>query len=343
MNGLAFSERLLAWHAVHGRHDLPWQQPRTPYRVWVSEIMLQQTQVSTVLPYFQRFIARFPDLETLAIAPLDDVLAHWSGLGYYARARNLHACAHALVSQHGGRFPEIVAGWEALPGIGRSTAGAIVAQAFNRRAAVLDGNVRRVLARHAGVAGWTGAPTVQARLWLEAESRLPDANYADYAQASMDLGNLVCTARRPVCADCPVNADCIAYREQRLDELPSPKPRRHRPSRAALLILLRDDVGRIFLEQRPPRGIWGGLWSPPVLELPEGEAEAQARWPSAHALPDGDTVNHSFTHFDLAMTPRKLQLAAPKDVDGGRWTTLTESLALGLPAPVRRVLQDLES
>lgn len=338
-----YSERLLAWHAVHGRHGLPWQQPRTPYRVWVSEIMLQQTQVATVLPYFERFMARFPDLAALAAAPLDEVLAHWSGLGYYARGRNLHACAQALVSQHQGRFPESVEGWEALPGIGRSTAGAIVAQAFNRRAAVLDGNVRRVLARHAGIEGWTGAPAVQARLWTEAESRLPDGRYADYAQASMDLGNLVCTARKPDCDRCPVSADCVAHQENRVAELPGPRPRRHRPSRAALLILLRDDDGRIFLERRPPRGIWGGLWSPPVLELPQGEAEARARWPQALQQSDGAIVHHAFTHFDLAITPRSLRLAAPAPVNEGRWTTLPESLALGLPAPVRRVLQDLES
>ncbi len=342
MTATSFADRVLQWFARHGRHDLPWQHPRSPYRVWVSEIMLQQTQVATVIPYFARFMARFPDVATLASASVDDVLAEWSGLGYYARGRNLHACARALRAGYGDRFPQTVAAWEALPGVGRSTAGAIVAQAFDRPAAVLDGNVRRVLARHAGIEGWPGRPAVLARLWAEAEVRLPTSKHADYAQAMMDLGHRVCTARRPDCAVCPVRDDCFAVHHDAQGRLPGARPRRPRPQRAAWLALVRNGDGRLWLQRRPPRGIWGGLWCPPVLEGPPELQQWQAGWPSLQlSAEDGLTVDHAFTHFDLALTVREGRADLAPDLEAGAWSTIDDALQRGLPAPVRRVLQAL--
>ena len=255
----AFAERLLAWFDQHGRRGLPWQQPRTPYRVWLSEIMLQQTQVKAVIPYFERFVARFPDVATLAAAEPDELMRHWAGLGYYARARNLHAAARQIVAEHGGEFPRTLEGLAALRGVGRSTAAAILAQAFDEPAAILDGNVRRVLCRWAGIEGHPGTPAVAARLWALAESLLPAARAADYVQAQMDLGATLCTARKPACERCPVAADCVARRSGRTAELPAKKPRRERPHREAWLILAEDAEGRLLLEQRPGQGIWGGL------------------------------------------------------------------------------------
>ncbi|HVT35954.1 MAG TPA: A/G-specific adenine glycosylase, partial [Nevskiaceae bacterium] len=251
-----FSARLLAWFDQHGRHDLPWQHPREPYRVWLSEIMLQQTQVTTVMPYFERFLARFADVQALAAAPLDDVLALWSGLGYYARARNLHACAQTVVREHGGEFPRDIETMMALPGIGRSTAGAILAQAHGQRHAILDGNVRRVLSRHAAVPGWTGEPAVQKKLWAIAESLLPQARLPDYTQALMDLGATVCTARKPACDACPVRADCAARTQQRVAEFPAAKPKRARPQRRSLMLLIENARGEILFERRAAAGIW---------------------------------------------------------------------------------------
>lgn len=345
MTPAPFAERLLAWFDLHGRHDLPWQHPREPYRVWLAEIMLQQTQVVTVIPYFERFLQRFPTLAALAEAPIDDVLALWSGLGYYARARNLHRCAQQLLATHGGEFPRDIAAMEALPGIGRSTAGAVLAQAFGERHAILDGNVRRVLARHDAIAGWPGTPKVQATLWQAAESRLPTARLADYTQALMDLGATLCTARAPVCGKCPVHADCVASLNDSVASYPTPRPRKLRPRRSARLLLLQSADGRLLLERRPPVGIWGGLWSPPVLDEAEpGEQE----WCARHALRPSrapeilEAVNHAFTHFDLALTPVRLYVAADShaiaEPGTWRWVTMAEAQALGLPAPVRKLL-----
>ncbi|NBB92056.1 MAG: A/G-specific adenine glycosylase, partial [Gammaproteobacteria bacterium] len=271
-----FAQRLLAWWEQHGRHDLPWQQERSPYRVWVAEIMLQQTQVGTVIPYFERFMGRFPDLPSLAHAPIDDVLAHWSGLGYYARARNLHAAAVRCLEEHGGDLPPDAESLERLPGIGRSTANAIVAQAQDRRAPILDGNVKRVLARHAGVEGWPGRSAVLRSLWQEAEALTPQDRARDYTQAIMDLGATLCTPRRPACERCPVDEDCFARRADRVEELPAPKPKRSRPLRDATLVIIENDRGELLLQRRPPSGIWGGLWSLPesgdIASLPRSTA-----------------------------------------------------------------------
>ncbi|MDQ2694431.1 MAG: A/G-specific adenine glycosylase, partial [Pseudomonadota bacterium] len=271
MNGDDFSRRVLDWHDRHGRKNLPWQQAPTPYRVWVAEIMLQQTQVATVIPYYRRFLARFPDIAALADAPLDDVLHLWSGLGYYARARNLHRAAVILRDRHGGELPLDFAALRALPGIGRSTAGAILAQAAGRRHAILDGNVRRVLARYHAVAGWPGQAAVNDALWEYAEGHTPHDRLAAYTQAMMDLGALVCTRRRPACAACPLAGGCQAHAQGRETDYPETRPRRQLPVRATRMLLLCAATGEVLLERRPPSGVWGGLWSfpecPPAADV----------------------------------------------------------------------------
>lgn len=337
----SFAHRLIAWHKRHGRHDLPWQGTRDLYRVWLSEIMLQQTQVATVIPYYLRFLERFPDLEALAAAPADEVMAHWSGLGYYARARNLHACAKAIVADHGGQFPrdpEIISG---LPGIGRSTANAIAAFCFGAHVPILDGNVKRLLCRHAGIEGWPGAPTVEKRLWRIAQSLLPEAIVATYIQAQMDMGATICTRARPRCDACPLAADCVALRDERTAELPAARPRKALPVREATLLVLMHR-GRVLLLPRPPTGIWGGLWSLP--SLPEVEAEPATevarlgcRILSSRPL---EAMNHTFTHFRLEMKPLLCEVEpSPQAAEsGGRWIGREELDQAPLPAPIRRLL-----
>ncbi|WP_372695012.1 A/G-specific adenine glycosylase [Immundisolibacter sp.] len=340
----AFADRLLAWHAHGGRHDLPWQHPRTPYRVWVSEIMLQQTQVGTVVPYFERFMARFPDIRALAAAPLDDVLHLWTGLGYYARARNLHRAAAQVCRDHEGRLPTDLAALAALPGIGRSTAGAILALGSGQRQPILDGNVKRVLCRHRAVAGWPGTTAVQARLWDIADSLTPPDHAADYTQAIMDLGALVCTRSRPRCGECPVHADCLALAADAVTHYPQPRPRRDLPQRRTALLLLRRPDGRVLLERRPPAGLWGGLWS-----LPEytGAVTELADWCRVHyglspqAVHGGDPFIHTFSHFRLEITPLECRVqAAPTALDAPDrlWYNPANPARLGLAAPVRRLL-----
>ena len=333
-----FSLRLLNWWAQHGRHDLPWQLERTPYRVWVSEVMLQQTQVATVTDYFQRFMQRFPDLATLAAADIDDVLALWSGLGYYARGRNLHRAAQACMTEHGGKLPDNPELLEKLPGIGRSTANAIVAQAFNRRAAILDGNVKRVLARHAGIEGWPGRSSVLKALWATSERLTPGEQAADYTQAVMDLGATVCRARRPLCQACPLRNDCLAFNKGLIDQLPGRKPRRKNPEKHTTLLLLEDEYQRLLLIRRPPSGIWGGLWSLPEsadLPLP---TEVQVK--TSH-----NAVRHDFTHFRLHIHIGRARLNASMVHDGvdQGWFSLAQALGMGLPQPVRKIIEKLDS
>ena len=257
----AFAARVVAWQRTHGRHDLPWQNTRDAYRIWLSEIMLQQTQVTTVLPYYERFVAAFPDVAALAAAPLERVLEHWSGLGYYRRAHHLHAAARAVVAGHGGGFPHDAATIATLPGVGRSTAAAIAVFAHGERAAILDGNVKRVLARHAGVEGFPGAASVEARLWALAEARLPTQDVEPYTQGLMDLGATLCTRTKPRCGECPVAADCVARRDGRVDELPSPRPAKALP-RKAVRVLLLERAGEVLLERRAPTGIWARAVEP---------------------------------------------------------------------------------
>jgi A/G-specific adenine glycosylase len=338
-----FAPRLIAWQQVHGRHDLPWQV-RDPYAVWLSEIMLQQTQVETVIPYYRRFLARFPDLMSLAAAEEDEVLALWSGLGYYARARNLQAAARKIMAEHGGEFPVAFDAIQALPGVGRSTAAAIAAFAFGERRPILDGNVKRVFCRLFGVEGWPGDRAVETRLWRLAEALLPDADLTAYTQGLMDLGATLCRRSRPACSRCPFAADCVANREGRQGELPSPRPRKALPEKAtAMLVLVH--AGEVLLEKRPSSGIWGGLWS-----LPEGPVEADARGLAAglgYAVGDVRDLaglNHVFSHFRLQIQPRLLVLARPPVgvAEPGRvWLPLAEALHAALPTPVRKILAGL--
>ena len=342
----AFAPALLAWFDRHGRHDLPWQHPRTPYRVWLSEIMLQQTQVAVVVPYFARFVAALPDVPALARASQDDVLALWSGLGYYARARNLHAAAMRCMDLHGGDLPRDLDALQALPGIGRSTAGAILSQAWGDRAPILDGNVKRVLARLFGIEGWPGLPKVEKQLWAIAANLLPEARLADYTQAQMDFGATLCTRADPACAACPLREGCVAHREGRTAELPHPKPGKPLPEREVRMLLVEDDRGRVLLHRRPPTGVWAALWS-----LPEHADAADSRdWFDQHLAGDFMAaealapVLHGFTHYRLRILPMRIAGVHPRDAVGDnpglRWASRAELQAIGLPAPVRRLLED---
>ncbi len=340
----AFAERLLAWFDRHGRQDLPWQHPRTPYRVWVSEIMLQQTRVETVVPYFLRFMEQFPDVQSLAAAPQDAVLHQWSGLGYYARARNLHRAAQVVVEEHGGVFPVEREGLEQLPGIGRSTAAAIVAQAHDVPEAILDGNAKRVLARHAAIHGWPGSTAVQRELWAEAEARTPATRCADYTQAIMDLGALLCSRSRPACEACPVHADCGAAQQGLTGTLPSPRPRRDLPTRTRWAACLQAPEG-IALIQREQDGIWGGLYSLPEAETAEAlEDWVLVQWPGAAPSGADHGLQHSFSHYrlDLRIRPFDLPAGACGIMEGNRviWYKPGTSRAVGIPAPIQRYLHD---
>ncbi|MDD5250920.1 MAG: A/G-specific adenine glycosylase [Rhodocyclaceae bacterium] len=338
-----FAARLIRWHKRHGRHDLPWQKTTDPYRVWLSEIMLQQTQVATVIPYYERFLARLPTLADLAAVPLEEVMALWSGLGYYARARNLHACARAVMAQHGGQFPRDPAAIAALPGIGRSTANAIADFCFAAGAPILDGNVKRVLCRCFGVEGFPGTPAVERQLWQLAATLLPPQDVGIYIQAQMDLGATLCVRAQPRCAECPLAAQCVARREERVAELPQAKPRRALPEREAVVLVLRHDK-RILLEARPPQGIWGGLLSLP--ELPPGaevRRHAETLGCRAQEVAELPPLVHTFTHFRLTLRP--LLIAAqplPHAAEAGRrWLAAAEMKAAPLPAPIRKLLKTL--
>ena len=337
--------RLLAWFDIHGRHALPWQHPRSAYRVWISETMLQQTQVGVVIPFFERFIHALPDLAALAAAPIDQVFALWSGLGYYSRARRLHQAAQTCMREHGGALPPDFDGLLALPGIGRSTAGAILAQAYGLPFPILDGNVRRVLCRHRGVHGWPGQAAVLERLWRIAESQVPAARVADYTQAQMDLGASVCTPVAPGCPSCPLNADCVALRDGIVANLPERKPSKALPEREIYALIARNREGRILMHRRPPTGVWASLWS-----LPEADGvEAATLWLDRHArvgvvdrLP---TIRHTFSHFRLRIHPLMWNDARPNDAIGDtgdlRWQSPDALSELGLPSPIRKLLEGL--
>lgn len=332
---------LLAWYDTHGRKDLPWQQPRAPYRVWLSEVMLQQTQVATVIPYFTRFVTALPNLAALAAAPLDAVLALWSGLGYYTRARNLHRSARYCVERYGSELPRDFAALASLPGIGRSTAGAILALAHELRFPILDGNVKRVLARFHGVLGWPGTGVTERALWEFASQHTPHERIADYTQAIMDLGATVCTRAKPHCGDCPLAVSCVAHRDDLTAQLPERKPTKTTPSRRACMLLLRDGDNRILLERRPERGVWAGLWSLPETTTP---AEAPARLrefglDASHFEPLPEFA-HVFSHYRLNVQPllvnvQRRDIADRPDL---RWCDADEAAALGLPAPVRKLI-----
>ncbi len=338
-----FRRQLLDWFDKHGRHDLPWQNPATPYRVWVSEVMLQQTQVGVVIPYFQRFIERFRDVTELADAPLDDVLTLWSGLGYYARARNLHRAAQRIRDHQGGRLPERIADWEALPGVGRSTAGAILSLSLGQAHAILDGNVKRVLARYHAVPGWPGRSAVLKALWALSEAHTPQQRCGDFNQAMMDLGATLCTRARPACLLCPVRDGCRALASGEQQRYPEPKPRAALPVRRLRMLLLESADG-LLLEKRPPTGIWAGLWSLPECP-PEEPLEALCR--ERYGLDVGQSdpwpaFRHSFTHYHLDIEPVHAVVEPIAGAAGVADRDLvwynTGTLSRGLAAPVSRLL-----
>jgi len=341
-----FVPTLIAWQRRHGRHDLPWQANRDPYRVWLSEIMLQQTQVAAVVPYFERFVARFPDVHALARAPLNEVLRLWSGLGYYARARNLHRAARRVSEEFGGRFPDTREALCALPGVGRSTAAAIAAFCFGRREAILDGNVKRLFARCFGVEGYSGEAAVAARLWSLAESLLPRRAIEVYTQALMDLGATVCTRARPHCERCPLRAQCVALREDRVTALPAPRPRRARPLRREIWLVALHGK-RVLLERRPAHGLWGGLWVMPRLAKADDLADAARRALGAKPVRTRmrTPFEHGFTHFRLHVRPLECDYAkAPaRRPPRSRWISLAQAAHAAVPAPVARLLRALLS
>ncbi len=338
-----FSARIVTWQRVHGRHDLPWQNTRDPYRIWLSEIMLQQTQVSAVVPYYQRFLAQFPDVAALAAADENDVLACWAGLGYYARARNLHAAAQAVVAA--GGFPNTQEGMQALPGVGRSTAAAICAFAYGARHAILDGNVKRVFARHFGIEGYPGERRVEQAMWTLAEALLPASDIERYTQGLMDLGARVCVRSAPKCPACPVRDTCVALRQQRTAELPVARPTKVLPQRETHMLVLRAGE-EVLLERRPAPGIWGGLWCFPEIDGTHAREEALARFgldvTDVQAL---GSIEHGFTHFRLRIHPLLAQVARVPGVEapGRLWLTADDALGAAVPVPVRKILLVLSS
>jgi A/G-specific adenine glycosylase len=341
----SFSALVLKWFDQHGRKHLPWQQDISAYRVWLSEIMLQQTQVATVIPYFERFIACFPTVQSLAAAPIDEVLHLWTGLGYYARARNLHKCAQTVVNQYDGEFPATVEALADLPGIGRSTAGAIVSIAFQQRAAILDGNVKRVLARYNAVDGWPGQLPIANQLWEIAETHTPSARANHYTQAMMDMGATLCTRSKPRCDVCPLNGGCIAYAQGNPSDYPGKKPKKILPEKSVQLLMLRNPAGDFLLQQRPAQGIWGGLWSFPELAIDADAQEfAEDHYASVIELEKWNSYRHTFSHYHLDITPVLIQLATSPHTIGEaatHWYNPHQPDALGLAAPVKKLLEKL--
>jgi len=349
MSDEQFSTRLLAWFRQHGRHDLPWQLERTPYRVWVSEIMLQQTQVVTVIPYFNQFIESFPDVRTLANAKQDNVLHHWTGLGYYARARNLHKAAKIIIEQHKGQWPLSIGDLINLPGIGRSTAGAILALACEQRHPILDGNVKRVLSRYHGVEGWPGKKEVEATLWSYAEQHTPDELISSYTQAIMDLGATLCFRRKPDCLHCPLSDDCYALKSARQHDFPGSKPKSALPRRETIFAIIENNSGEILLEQRPPSGIWGGLWCFPEFST-DKSIESSVLEKYGYKIKDKiefKSFKHTFSHFHLSIKPIHMKLKGQtnriNDAKLSAWINLDDDQQLGFPAPVVSIIKDINN
>ncbi|MAT91538.1 MAG: A/G-specific adenine glycosylase [Halioglobus sp.] len=343
-----FHNRVLAWFDRHGRKNLPWQRDTSPYRVWVSEIMLQQTQVKTVIPYFERFTQAFPDVRALARASEDEVLHHWTGLGYYARARNLHRAAQMVVAEYDSEFPADLEGLEALPGVGRSTAGAILSIAFGQRASILDGNVKRVLARYHRVAGWPGQSAVHKQLWEIAEQYTPRRRCADYTQAMMDLGATLCTRSRPACDLCPLQQDCAAHAAGDPQAYPGKKPKKALPVRATHFLVARNAAGDVWLEKRPGSGIWGGLWCFPELAAAQDcSARCLDLWGvEPHSVDAWEAFRHTFSHYHLDITPVVAQVNNPgggvMEASGQLWYNLRDAPSVGLAAPVVTLLNRLK-
>ncbi len=349
MRPAQFQKAVLDWFDQYGRTNLPWQQDTGAYPVWVSEIMLQQTQVATVIPYFERFMQSFPTVRDLAAAPLDDVLHHWTGLGYYARARNLHKTAQHVVTELQGQFPDNVTALIELPGIGRSTAGAISSIAFNNQASILDGNVKRVLARFSATEGWPGKREVVEKLWLIAETFTPLERIADYTQAMMDLGATLCTRSSPSCSECPLISSCIAYKQGNPKDYPGKKAKKKLPVKTAYFLILRNELGELLLEQNPPAGLWGGLWIFPQCETETDLTELYARLGvESDSQEMQEAKRHTFSHFHLDYKPIHATVA-----QGGSsasmvaestnhvWYNPQKPLSLGMPAPIKALLSNI--
>ena len=342
-----FSDQLLSWFKKNGRHDLPWQIEQTPYRVWVSEIMLQQTQVATVIPYFERFIQTFPDIKKLAKAKLDKVLHLWTGLGYYARARNLHKTAKIISKEYQGQFPTEIDELIKLPGIGRSTAGAILSLSCEQRHPILDGNVKRVLCRYHAIEGWPGKKEIEQTLWRLADQYTPRKNVASYTQAIMDLGATLCTRRNPDCSYCPLNPGCEARKQERQHDFPTSKTKTTLPKRETIFAIIENDKGEVLLEQRPPSGIWGGLWCFPEYQIDESIKRSikQQYGFNIEVQTEYKPFKHTFSHFELMIKPIHVKIDGQsrqaKEQRVSTWINVDKNVDLGFPAPVVSVLKNL--
>ncbi len=339
-----FQKKILLWFDLNGRKNLPWQIETTAYRTWLSEIMLQQTQVTTVIPYFNRFIQTFPTIKSLAEAPLDLVLQHWAGLGYYARARNLHKTS-IIINNNKGEFPSDLEGLMALPGIGRSTAGAILSIAFNKSHPILDGNVRRVLARYYAISGWTGNSKISHELWKISTRLTPVQRCADYTQAMMDLGATLCTRSKPRCDDCPIKSGCLARIEDKIKQLPTPKPAKSLVAKNIIFVIFTDQNQKILLEKRPTIGIWGGLWSLPEFDaMADIEILCKQKNITIKAMTKLDKQRHTFSHYHLDYTPIKVEIENPinnvMEANQSVWYKLDQINSLGLASPIKRLLQN---
>jgi len=340
----ALSQAIIRWQKKHGRHDLPWQNIQDPYAIWVSEIMLQQTQVTAVIGYYALFMQRFPSIADLAEATQEQVLQHWSGLGYYSRARNLHHAAQIIVDDFNGIFPQQFEDILSLPGIGRSTAAAISTFALNNPQPILDGNVKRVFARYFELDGWTGSPAILHKLWSIAERENPAEDAIAYTQGLMDLGSLVCSRTKPKCNQCPLNVGCLAFAHDKTHKLPTPKPKKALPERETAMLIIR--MGKeILLEKRPQKGIWAGLWSLPEVNVNAIASEAAKQLFGLETEPEETLaiVNHAFTHYKLAITPQPLTVisankqAAPNAI----WMPIEDAIGAAIPSPVRNILLKL--
>ncbi|MGI2259772.1 A/G-specific adenine glycosylase [Shewanella sp. GXUN23E] len=339
-----FSQRIISWYEQFGRKHLPWQEQKTPYRVWISEIMLQQTQVATVIPYYQKFMARFPDVVSLADAPTDEVLHYWTGLGYYARARNLHKAAQVIRDQFNGQFPTDFEQVLALPGIGRSTAGAVLSLSLGQHHPILDGNVKRVLARHGAIAGWPGEKAVENQLWQLTTRYTPKQDVQAYNQAMMDIGATICTRSRPKCELCPVARDCQAQRQGKQTDYPGKKPKKQIPARDAFMLIIRNG-DEVLLKQRPPAGIWGGLWCFPQFDT-QADMQEFVLAQGLDGLTECDAFRHTFSHFHLDIQAWQVQSRNSGDGQvmesgGSLWYNLRQPEKVGLAAATERLLAGL--
>ncbi len=342
-----FAQPLIAWQKQHGRHTLPWQSSKTPYRVWISEIMLQQTQVTTVIPFYERFMQSFPNIADLAKASTDAVLSHWSGLGYYARARNLHATAKLVVDQHKSGLPDTLEGLVALPGIGRSTAGAILSLGMGINAVILDGNVKRVLTRYAGISEWPSSTSAQKELWALAEKLTPRENTAIYNQAMMDLGSMICSRSKPQCHSCPIQPNCYSNQHNLTAQIPAKKPKKERPKKARQFLIMQNQKNEILLEKRPTKGIWGGLWSLPERNI-EAKEDAATFYQNYSFKPEKQTelpcFEHQFSHYTLVLHPVLIQgrSRASKN-QPHKWHRMSASMPGGIAKPIQNLLESLNN